>query len=94
MMDEFVCFLNNDPLTVTVILHAGLSPGVAESNCFLRVLIVHPGEKVPDRADEGFGNAELSFPHPPSATVPPLPLERVIFFDIRFCDFALRLRAE
>ena len=29
-----------------------------------------------DRADEGFGNAELSIPHPPSATVPPLPIDR------------------
>ena len=34
------------------------------------MLIVLPGEKVPDRADEGFANAELSLPHPPSATVP------------------------
>ena len=34
-----------------------------------------PREKVPDRADEGFGNAELSIPHPPSATVTPLPIE-------------------
>ena len=26
---------------------------------------------MPDRADEGFGNAELSNLHPPSAAVPP-----------------------
>ena len=43
---------------------------------------------MPGRADEGFGNAELSIPHPPSASILTLPKERVIFFDIRFCDFA------
>ena len=38
-----------------------------------------PGEKVLDRADEGFGNAELSFPHTPSARVPLLPIEEAYF---------------
>ena len=34
---------------IAVILHAGLWAGVAESNCFIAVLIVLSGEKVPHR---------------------------------------------
>ena len=34
------------------------------------MLIVLPGEKVPDRADEGFCNAGLSLPQSPFAAVP------------------------
>ena len=32
-----------------------------------------PGEKVPARADEGWGKVLFPGPLPPSATVPPLP---------------------
>ena len=53
-----------------------------------------PGEKVPVRADEGCEKVFLSGPHPPSATVPPLPEGEGYFLDDGFCDFAFRLRAE
>ena len=47
-----------------------------------------PGEKVPVRADEGCEKVFLSGPHPPSATVPPLPEGEGYFLDDGFCDFA------
>ena len=47
-----------------------------------------PGEKVPFRADEGWGKVFLSGPHTPSATVPPLPKGESYFLDNGFCDFA------
>ena len=47
-----------------------------------------PGEKVPARADEGWGKEFLLVPHPPSATVPPLPGGEGYFWDDGFCDFA------
>jgi len=53
-----------------------------------------PGEKVPVRADEGWGKKPFPGPHPPSATVPPLPEGEGYSLDDGFCDSALRLRAE
>ena len=47
-----------------------------------------PKENVPDKPDIGFGNAELSIPHPPSATVPPLPECEGYSLDDGFCDSA------
>ena len=47
-----------------------------------------PGEKVPARADEGWRKEFLSGPHPPSATVPPLPEGEGYLLDDGFCDFA------
>jgi hypothetical protein len=47
-----------------------------------------PGEKVPLRADEGWGKVFLSGPLPPSATVPHLPKGNGYFLDNEFCDFA------
>jgi len=47
-----------------------------------------PGEKVPIRADEGWGKVLFQGPHPPSATVPPLPEGEGYFLDDGFCDFA------
>ena len=46
-----------------------------------------PGEKVPLRADEGWGKVLFLGPHPQSATVPPLPKGEGYFFDDGFCDF-------
>ena len=43
---------------------------------------------MPVRSDEGFGNAELSIPHPPSATILTLPKGEV---NILWCKI-LRLR--
>ena len=53
-----------------------------------------PGEKVPVRADEGWGEVLYLGPHPPPATVPPLPEGGGYSLDDGFCDSALRLRAE
>jgi len=50
--------------------------------------ILLPGEKVPARADEGWRKEFLSGPHPPSATVPPLPEGEGYSLDDGFCDFA------
>ena len=47
-----------------------------------------PGEKVHTREDEGCEKVFLSGPHPPSATVPPLPEGEGYFLDDGFCDFA------
>jgi len=47
-----------------------------------------PGEMVPVRADEGWGKMYLTGPHPPSATVPPLPEGEGYFWDDGFCDSA------
>ena len=43
---------------------------------------------MPFRADEGWGKVFLSGPHPPSATVPPLPEGEGYSLDDGFCDFA------
>ena len=51
-------------------------------------------EKVPVRADEGWGKVLYPGPHPPPATVPPLPEGGGYSLDDGFCDSALRLRAE
>ena len=53
-----------------------------------------PGENVPVRADEGCGKVLYPGPHPPPATVPPLPEGGGYSLDDGFCDSALRLRAE
>ena len=53
-----------------------------------------PGEKVPVRADEGGGKVLYPGPHPPPATVPPLPEGGGYSLDDGFCDSALRFRAE
>ena len=53
-----------------------------------------PGEKVPVRADEGWGKVLYPGPFPPPATVPPLPEGGGYSLDDGFCDSALRLRAE
>jgi len=50
----------------------GLGPELQNPFVFKPYQSFSPREKVPDRTDEGLGNAELSIPHPPSATVPPL----------------------
>jgi len=47
-----------------------------------------PGEKMPARADEGWGKVLFPGPHPPSATVLPLPEGEGYFLDDGFCDFA------
>jgi len=48
-----------------------------------------PGEKVPVRADEGWGKELFPGPHLPSATAPPpLPEGEGYFLDDGFCDFA------
>ena len=47
-----------------------------------------PWEKVPARADEGCGKVFFYGPHPPSATVPPLPEGEGYSLDDGFCDFA------
>ena len=46
------------------------------------------GEKVPFREDEGCEKVLFTGPHPPSATVPPLPEGEGYFLDDGFCDFA------
>ena len=43
---------------------------------------------MPARADEGWRKEFLSGPHPPSATVPPLPEGEGYSLDDGFCDFA------
>ena len=43
---------------------------------------------MPARADEGWRKEFLSDPHPPSATVPPLPEGEGYFLDDGYCDFA------
>jgi len=48
-------------------------PEVAESTFQKAKDNLFPGEKVPFRADEGWGKMVFPGPHPPSATVPPLP---------------------
>ena len=53
-----------------------------------------PGEKVPVRADEGWGKVLYPGPHPPPPTVPPLPEGGSYSLDDGFCDSALRLRVE
>ena len=52
------------------------------------------GEKLPVRADEGWGKVLYPGPHPPPATVPPLPEGGGYSLDDVFCDSSLRLRAE
>jgi len=42
----------------------------------------------------GLGKVLFYGPHPPSATVPPLPEVEGLLFDHGFCDSALRSRAE
>jgi len=48
-------------------------PGVAESTFQKAKENLLPGEKVPVRADEGWGKELFPGPHLPSATAPPLP---------------------
>tara|TARA_A100001015_G_scaffold278871_1_gene339477 strand:+ start:164 stop:487 length:324 start_codon:yes stop_codon:yes gene_type:complete len=55
---------------------------------------LHPGEKVPLKADEGWGELLFPGPLPLSAMVPPLPKCEGYFMDDGFCDYAIRLRAE
>ena len=43
---------------------------------------------MPVRADEGWGKVLFQGPHPPSATVPPLPEGEGYFLDDGFCYFA------
>ena len=43
---------------------------------------------MPVRADEGWGKVLFHGPHPPSATVPPLPEGEGYSLDDGFCDFA------
>ena len=47
-----------------------------------------PWEKVPVRADEGWGKVLFHGPHPRSATVPPLPKGGGYPLDDGFCDSA------
>ena len=70
-------------------------PGVAESTISKSEGKPSPwreGARV--RADEGWGKVLFPGPHPPSATVPPLPEGEGNFLDDESCDFAFRLRAE
>ena len=53
-----------------------------------------PREKVPLRADEGWGKVIFPGPLPPSAAALPLPKGKDFCLDDGFCDFAIRLRAE
>jgi len=52
------------------------------------------GEGARVSADEGWGKVLYPGPHPPPATVPPLPEGGGYSLDDGFCDSALRLRAE
>jgi len=63
-------------------------PGVAESTFQKAKENPLPREKIPARADEGWGKELFPGPHPPSATVPPLPEGEGYFLDDGFCDFA------
>ncbi|MFL2747966.1 MAG: hypothetical protein ACJ0DI_00365 [bacterium] len=82
-------------MKIVVILHKGYTcpklqnsmPGKAEKYLLL-------GEKIPFRVDEESWKILIPGPHPPSATVPPLPEGVGSWFDHGFCDSALRLRAE
>ena len=47
-----------------------------------------PGDKVPARADEGWGKVLFPGPHPSSAIILPFPEDEGYFFDDGFCDFA------
>jgi hypothetical protein len=70
-------------------------PGVAESTVSKSEGKPSPwreGARV--RADEGWGKVLFPGPHPPSATVPPLPEDEGYSLDDGFCDFAMRIRAE
>ena len=69
-------------------------PGVAESTFQKAKENLLPGEKAPARAGEWCEKVFFYGPHPPSATVPPLPKGEGYFLDDGFCDFAFRLRAE
>jgi len=69
-------------------------PGVAESTVTKNEGKPFPREKVPVRADEGWGKVLFHGPHPPSATVPPLPEGEGYSLDDGFCVFAMRIRAE
>ena len=82
-------------MKIVVILHEGYScpklqnsmPGKAEKYLLL-------GEKVPFRVDEEPWKILIPGPHPPSATVLPLPEGMGSWLDHGFCDSALRLSAE
>ena len=69
-----------------VILHAGLA-----RSCRIHISKSEgkpSPEKVSARADEGCEKVLFPGPHPPSATVPPLPKGEGHFLDDGFCDFA------
>ena len=63
-------------------------PEVAESTIQKAKENYVPGEKVPVRTDEGWGKVLFPDPHPPSATVPPLPEGEGYSLDDGFCDSA------
>ena len=85
----------NAPLRVAVILLVGLWAGVAESNCFIAVLTFLPqGEGA---RQGGWGDLAMQSCQSLTHRLRRSPLsqsKRDIFFGIRFCDFAFRLRAE
>ena len=68
----------------------GFGPELQNPIVFKPYKSFSPWKKEFGRTDGGW----LLNSHPPSATVPPLIWERVIFFNIRFCDYAYWLRAE
>ena len=64
-------------------------PGVAESTVSKSEGKPSPwGEGARARADEGWGKELFPGPHPPSATVSPLPEDEGYFLEDGFCDFA------
>ena len=72
-----------------VILHEGRSCPELQNPLYQKAKEnLLPGEKVPIRADEGWGKVLFQGPHPTSVTVPPFPEGEGYFWNDGFCDFA------
>ena len=67
-------FIEELKMKVVVILHEGHPCPKLQNPLFQKAKEnLLPGEKVPVRADEGWGKVLYPGPHRPPATVPPLP---------------------
>ena len=72
-----------------VILHEGRSCPELQNPLYQKAKEnLLPGEKVPIRADEGWGKVLFQSPHPTSVTVPPFPEGEGYFLNDGFCDSA------